>query len=201
VQRRLHIKHAGWVEILASQRLDLASLYVSMGCFDGVLHAWVLRGGAGGVLTTETVRRRVEKDLQGDRGTQQELAATTVHLPETWSTEYRVRTAKDWRANLTTDMHLQHMLKECLNYMTAVVAAGIETGGAAAYVATCVKRDKELRGGWSLDRAEVDRLVAGIKSARPDKGAGRDEAAGEPERSRIRTLLDAMRRVMDEYGD
>jgi hypothetical protein len=76
------------------------------------------------VVTTETVRRKVKNELKGLLEIQRGLAEMAVQLAASWTEEYRVRTAGDWRANLNSDVHLWDMLKECLDFMVVMVEVG-----------------------------------------------------------------------------
>jgi hypothetical protein len=192
----LHIKHAGRAEMLPGDRGELAAAYVRQGYFSSVLVAWALRGSAKGVVTA-AMRTKVADELEALPAAQRELAEKAIQLAASSSEEYRNRTEGEWRANLSADVHLQDALKECLDYMTEVVAAGIETGVAVHYVGLCIMPDERSKV-WSLDRPELDRLVAGIKASQ-DKGAGRDEGGGGPERPRIQALLAALKRVIADF--
>jgi hypothetical protein len=140
---------------------------------------------------------KVAHELRALPAAQRELAEKAIQLAASSTEEYRNRTEEEWRANLPADVHLLDALKECLDYMTEVVAAGIETGLAVHYVGLCIMSD-ERRKVWSLDRAVLDSLVTGIKASQ-DKGAGRDEGDGGPERARIQALLAALKRVIADF--
>jgi hypothetical protein len=156
----------GWGEMLLQEdRKDLAFRYVRGGYFRLVLTAWVLQGSESGVVTTETVRMKVKNELKDLLEIQRGLAEMAVQLAASWTEEYRVRTAGDWRANLNADVHLQDVLKECLDFMAVMVEAGIETQLARPYVAMCIEQDKKS-GVWRLDRTELDRLVVGMVKGR-----------------------------------
>jgi hypothetical protein len=63
------------------------------------------------VVTTETERMKVKNELKDILEIQRGLAEMAVQLVASWTEEYRVRTAGDWRANLNGDVHLHDVLK------------------------------------------------------------------------------------------
>jgi hypothetical protein len=182
--------------MLPGERGELAAAYVRRGHFGSVLVAWAVRDSAKGVAPA-AMRTKVAAELEALPAAQRGLAEKAIKLAASSTEEYRNRTEAEWLKNLPSDVHVQDALKECLDYMTEVVAAGIETGVAVHYVGMCIVPDKR-RKVWSLDRAKLDRLVAGIKASQY-KGAGRDEDGGGPERARIQALLAALKRVIAEF--
>ncbi len=132
----------GWEEMLLQEdRQRLVVWYLSQGDCGENLKKWVKRGGESRAETTPEMRAKVGEELAGLLTVQREITEGTLQLADSRNDEYRRRTPAWWRDNLNADGHFEDMLYECLDYMAAVVGAGVETRLAWSYVLTCVRQD------------------------------------------------------------